>query len=179
MSTEEQVAVNENPMRAIRVEKIVLNIGVGKSGEQFEKAKTVLTSITGVKRIWERRARRTIREFGIRKREPIGVAVTLRGKIIESILPRLLNAVGMKLNEQSFVGRTVSYGIREYIEIPGVKYDPNIGIFGMDVTIVLERPGYRVSRRKRRTSKVGSRAMISSEETADFLSSRYGVKVLK
>mgnify|MGYP001133276609 CR=1 FL=1 len=179
MSVEEQVTEKENPMRTIRVEKVVLNIGVGKSGEQFEKAKTVLGSITGVKNIWERRARKTVREFSIRKGEPIGVAVTMRGKGAKSILPRLFKAVGMKLKTRSFVGRTVSFGIKEHIEIPGVKYDPNLGIFGMDVTIVLERPGYRVSRRKRRTSRIGHRTIISSEDSANFLSSEYGIQVVK
>ena len=70
MTIEEQAEIGENPMKSIRVEKIVINIGVGKSGEQLEKAKTVLSSITGVKKIWERKAKNTIREFGIRKTEP-------------------------------------------------------------------------------------------------------------
>jgi len=179
MSVGEQLTEQENPMKRIRVEKVVLNIGVGKSGEPLEKAKAVLSSITGVKNVWERRARKTIREFGVRKREPIAVAVTLRGQRAESILPRLLQAVGMKLKLSSFVGRMVSFGIKEHIEVPGVKYDPNLGIFGMDVTVALERPGYRVARRKRRTSRIGARAMINSEETANFLSSRYGVQLVK
>ncbi len=178
MNVEEQTVIRENPMRAIRVEKIVMNIGVGKSGEQLERGKSVLSSITGVKKIWERKARSTIREFGIRKNEPIGVAVTIRGERIGVLLPRLLKAIGMRLKRSSIVGRTASFGIREHIEIPGVRYDPRMGIFGMDVTVVLERPGYRVSRRKRRTSDIGHRAIISSEEAANFLTSKYGVTVL-
>lgn len=178
MTVEEQAEISENPMRSIRVEKIVINIGVGKSGEPLERGKTVLSSITGVKKIWERKAKNTIREFGIRKDEPIGVAVTIRGERIEAVLPRLLKAVGMKLKKSSIIGRTASFGIREQIEIPGVRYDPSIGIFGMDVTIVLERPGYRVSRRKRRTSDIGHRATIDSDEAANFLQSKFGVTVL-
>ena len=48
----------------------------------------------------------------------------------------------------------LSFGIHEYIEMPGAKYDPDIGMFGLDVSVNLERPGYRISRRKKHPAKI-------------------------
>ncbi|HYA21916.1 MAG TPA: 50S ribosomal protein L5 [Thermoproteota archaeon] len=162
----------------IRLEKVVINIGVGKSGEPLEKAKAVLKAITGSKKIWERKAKDTIRDFGVRKNDTIAVAVTLRGKDADAFLRRGFKAMGMKLKSSSVSGRTFSAGITEHILLPGAKYDPKLGVFGMDITTTLERPGYRVARRKRRPGRIGKRAAISSQDTIDFISSNYGVEVV-
>ncbi|MBO3763172.1 MAG: 50S ribosomal protein L5, partial [Candidatus Brockarchaeota archaeon] len=125
--------VKENPMLKIKVEKVVVNIGVGKSGEPLEKAKAVLSLITGVKKVSERKAKKTIKEFGIRKKEPIAAVVTLRGSSAKEFLNKAFNAIGKKIKFDSISGRTLSFGIKEHILLPGVKYDPMYGIFGMDV----------------------------------------------
>jgi len=162
----------------IRIEKVVVNIGVGKSGEQLEKAKAVLRSITGVQKVWERKAKRTIRDFGVRENESIAVAVTLRRQAAEELLGRAFKAANMKLKASSVSGRTFSIGLVEHILLPGSRYDPKLGVFGMDIAVTLERPGYRVARRKRRPSKIGKGAGISSQDTIDFISSKYGVEVV-
>jgi len=161
----------------IRLEKVVVNIGVGKSGEPLERAKSVLASITGTKKVWERKAKRTIRDFGIRKNEPIAVAATLRGTRADEFLRRAFKATEMKLKSSAISGRTFSFGLTEHILLPGARYDPKLGVFGMDVAVTLERPGYRVSRRKKRSSKVGKRAEITAQDTAEFITSKYGVQV--
>lgn len=162
----------------IRIEKVVVNIGVGKSGEQLEKAKAVLKSITKSQKVWERKARRTIRDFGIRENESIAAAVTLRGEAAEEFLGRAFKASNMKLKASSVSGRTFSMGLTEHILLPGAKYDPKLGVFGMDISVTLERPGYRIARRKRRPAKVGRGAGISSQDTINFISSKYGVEVV-
>lgn len=172
-----QVSVQSNPMRAIRVGKVVVNIGLGKSGEAIERGKKVLEQVTGQKPA-QTKAKKSVRDFGIHKGEPIGVIVTVRGKETTPLIEKLLTAREKKLNESCFDPRgSISFGIKEHIEIPGIRYDPEIGILGMNVSILLERPGYRVSRRSRRTSSVGKGHRISREEAIQYFKEIFGVKI--
>jgi large subunit ribosomal protein L5 len=172
-----QKAVQENPMRALRVGKVVVNIGLGKSGEAIERGKKVLQQVTEHKPA-QTRAKRSVRDFGIHKGEPIGVVVTVRGSEAEALIVKLLTAREKKLPQSSFDARgSVSFGIKEHIEIPGVKYDPEIGILGMNVSALLERPGYSVARRARRTSRVGKNQLVTKEETIAYFQEKFGVTV--
>ena len=168
----------ENPMRRIKISKVVLNIGVGKSGEPLEKAAKVLEQLTGQKPSF-RKAKRTIRDFGIHRKEPIGVMVTVRGEKAKELLRKLLKAREDRLPSSSFDEfGNVNFGIKEHIDIPGMKYDPDIGIFGMNVCVSLERPGYRVMRRRRMRSKVGRKHRIGREEAIEFFKREFGVEVV-
>ncbi len=168
----------ENPMRRIKISKVVLNIGVGKSGEPLEKAAKVLEQLTGQKPSF-RKAKRTIRDFGIHRKEPIGVMVTVRGEKARELLRKLLKAREDRLPPSSFDEfGNVNFGIKEHIDIPGMKYDPDIGIFGMNVCVSLERPGYRVMRRRRMRSKVGRKHRIGREEAIEFFKREFGVEVV-
>jgi large subunit ribosomal protein L5 len=172
-----QESVQENPMKVIRVGKVVVNIGLGKSGEAIERGKRVLEQVTG-QTPSQRRAKKSIRDFGIHKGEPIGVVVTARGSETGELIKKLLVARENKLPESSFDPKgSVSFGIKEHIEIPGIRYDPAIGILGMNVSVLLERPGYRVSRRSRRTSRVGKAQLVSKEESMKFFKEHFGVTV--
>lgn len=166
-----------NVMKSIRIGKVVINAAVGKSGEPVEKAKKVLEEITGQMPA-VRTAKKTIRDFGIHKGEPIAVIVTLRKEKALQVLKRLLAAKGNKIRESSFDDYgNVSFGIREHIDIPGVKYKPELGIIGMDVCISLERPGYRVARRKIMPCKIGKEQRVNKQEAIEFLNS-LGVEVM-
>ncbi|GIU72531.1 MAG: 50S ribosomal protein L5 [Candidatus Nitrosocaldaceae archaeon] len=170
--------VLENPMKRIRIGKVVINIGVGKSGEPLEKAKRVIEELTGQKPSASY-AKKTIRDFGIHKGEPIAAIVTLRGDNAIKVLKRLLAAKNNQIKRSSFDDNgNVSFGIREHIDIPGMKYNPDIGIVGMDVSIALERPGYRVSRRRYRKSKVGKKHRINKEDAIAFFKDRLKVEVI-
>ncbi len=172
-----QSVVQENPMRAIRVGKVVVNIGLGKSGEAIERGKRVLEQVTGQKPA-QRRAKRSVRDFGIHKGEPIGVIVTVRGTKTTELLEKLLTAREKKLAESCFDSRgSVSFGIKEHIEIPGIKYDPAIGILGMNVSVLLERPGYRVARRGRRTDRVGKGHFVTKEDALQYFKDKFKVSV--
>ncbi len=167
-----------NPMRKPMIAKVTANIGVGEGGEKLQRAARILEMLTGQKPSF-RKAKKTIKEFGIRKGEPIAVAVTLRREKAMKFLNSVLEAVGRRVKGSSFDDfGNVSIGIKEHIMLPGVKYDPELGIFGMDVAITLERPGYRVMRRRRKRSEVPRRHRISKEEAQAFLEYALNVKVV-
>jgi large subunit ribosomal protein L5 len=173
-----QTIVHENPMRVIKVGKVVINIGLGKSGEAIERGKQVLEQVTGQKPS-QRRAKKSIRDWGVQKGEPIGVSVTVRGGKTEGLIEKLLTAREKKLAASSFDPKgSVSFGIKEHIEIPGIKYDPAIGILGMDVSVLLERPGYSVARRSRRTARIGRYHLVSKEESMRYFKEKFGVTVV-
>jgi large subunit ribosomal protein L5 len=170
---------NSNPMLKPRITKVTVNISVGSATDRLGKAMKVLEELTGAKPV-PRRAKRTIRDFGIRKGENIAAMVTLRGEEALSFLRKALEAVGYRLKASSFDDNgNVSFGIKEHIHIPGVKYDPEVGIFGMDVCITIERPGYRIMRRKRmRKKRVPRRHRVSREEAMLLLKKELGVEIV-
>ncbi|MBU7045849.1 MAG: 50S ribosomal protein L5 [Theionarchaea archaeon] len=166
-----------NVMRKPKVEKVVINMGVGESGEILEKSERLLRQLTNQKPV-RTKAKRTNREFGIRKGEPIGVKVTLRKEKAQKFLERAFEAVEKTVHIRNFDDKgNFAFGIREHIDLPGVKYDPNMGIFGMDVAVTLERYGYRIKRRKKEKRPIHHRDYISKEEAISFVEEMYGVSV--
>ena len=167
----------QNVMREIRLEKVVLNMGLGKSGEAVEIAKKALGQISG-RKVNERSAKKPHRDWGVRKGEPIGAAVTIRGNEGKELLKRLLEAKGHKLNGRSFDNMgNISFGILEHIDIPGIKYDPKIGILGLDVSARLTRPGFNIRVRSKHKASVGSTHKITPAEAKAYLTKEFGVVV--
>jgi len=166
-----------NPMRKPRIAKVTVNISIGHSGERLVKAAKLLEELTGQKPVF-RKAKKTIRAFGVRKGENIAVMVTLRGERAINFLKRALEAVGRRLKVSSIDEHgNVSFGIEEHILIPGVRYDPETGILGMDVAITIERPGHRIVRRRRaRKSHIPLRHRVRREETMVLISQMLGVE---
>lgn len=164
----EQKGEQVNSMKRIYIDKVILHIAVGQAGEKLEKAKSVLKELSGQEPV-ERVAKRTIRDFGIHRGENIAAMVTLRKEKAVEALKRVLQARGstVPLSSVDMFGN-LAFGIREHIDIPGIKYNPEVGIFGMDVIVSLARPGYRVSRRKRARTGVGKSHRISREEAIEF-----------
>jgi large subunit ribosomal protein L5 len=168
-----------NPLRTVRIEKVTLNIATGKSGEPLEKAKKVLNQITN-RTPATKRARKTVKDFGIRKGEPIAAVVTLRGEEATAFLARALDAIGNKVKDTAFDDYgNLSFGIKEHIEIPGTKYVPELGIFGATVHITVERPGYRVKRRSIHRSKIGPSHYVSRQEAISFMQNNYRTQVVE
>lgn len=168
----------ENPMLKPKIEKVTVNISVGKSGEPLEKASKILEELTG-QRPYKRKAKKTIRDFGIRKGEPIACVVTLRKERAVEFLKKALEAIDNRLPKERFDKfGNFSFGIKEHIEIPGTKYVPELGIYGMDVCVTLGRLGYRVKRRRRARSKVGNRHLLTPEEAMLFMKERFGVEIV-
>lgn len=160
-----------NKMREIKVEKITLNVGCGTKLNP-DNAKTILERITGAKAVITKTHKRST--FGVAKNIPIGCKITIR-KGREEFLERLLKSKDNKLKASNFDSTgNVSFGVKEYIDVPNTDYDPKIGIIGFDVCVTLERPGYRVKKR-RIASKIGKNHLIKKEEAVDFMKEKFGV----
>ena len=162
-----------------RIEKVTINIGVGEAGERLKKAETVLQNITDHKPI-ETLSRTTNKDWGIRKRMPIGCKVTLRGKDADDFLKEALNTRHNKMADYSFDDEgNLSFGIPDHTLFKSQKYDPNIGIFGMDICITMQKPGYRIKRRRIASRKIPNRTRVKKEETIKFFSENFNAEVIK
>lgn len=168
----------ENLMRTIRVGKVTLNIATGESGESVEKAYTLAERITGQKPV-RTLATRKARTFRIRRGLPIGVKVTLRRKKGAELLKKILPAIGNTINESNFDDNgNFSFGLKEYLSIPGLKYDSKLGMIGMNINITLERPGYRIKERKIKNGKMSKTHRISKIEAIDFAKNKLNINVV-
>ena len=171
------MAQTVNPMKQIEIGKVVINISVGASGQPLTNAMTILEQITG-QQPTQRMAKQTIRQWGVRKNEPIACMVTLRGEKADTVLRKALTAVRSTIKSRSFdKGGNFAFGIKEHIDIPGTRYDPKLGIIGMDVIVNLERPGYRINKRKRGKAKVGTSHRITPDEARAWVSETFSVKM--
>ena len=164
-------------MRDLVIGKVVVNITVGASGEPLDRAMTILANLTDQKSI-QRRAKQTIRTWGGRRNDPIACMVTLRRERAEALLKKTFPAVGNRINPRSFdMQGNFAFGIREHIDIPGQRYDPNLGIVGMDIMATVERPGYRVTRKRRAKSRMSQSHKVTREESIEFIKRSFGVEV--
>jgi large subunit ribosomal protein L5 len=168
----------KNPMLKPKIEKVTVNMSVGQSGKPLEQAATILRQLTDQKPS-RRQAKKTIREFGIRKGESIACLVTLRKKKAEEFLRKALQAVENKLSKYCFDNQgNFSFGIKEHIDIPGTKYMPELGIHGMDISVSLGKAGYRVKRRHRVKSRIGKDHLLTTDEAILFIKDEFDVEII-
>jgi len=164
-------------MREIYIDKVIVHMGVGESGERLVKAEELVKQITGQKPV-RTIAKRTQPAFGIRKGAPIGCKVTLRRKNAEKFVETALDIIDRHLAVSQFDQTgNVSFGIEEHTDFTGMAYDPAIGIYGMDVNVVLERKGVRVARRAAGRRKLPADQRVNKEEAIAFMRERYQVEV--
>jgi large subunit ribosomal protein L5 len=166
-----------NLMRKIKIAKVTLNVGAGKDQAKLERALKLLTIVSGktpVKTVTQKR----LAAWGLRPGLPIGCKVTLRGNDAKRVLKQLLGAKDGKLSASQFDGYgNVSFGIHEYIDIPGVEYHPELGIIGLQACATLERPGFRLKRRSIRPKKLNARHFITKEEAIEFMKKEFNISL--
>ncbi len=166
-----------NPMQKVRIEKVTLNIGAGKDEQMLKKGTKLLKSLTGIEPVKCITTKR-IQAWSLRPGLPIGVKITLRNKEAEAIIPRLLAAKDNVLEESCVDGYgNISFGIPEYVDITDSKYDPEIGIIGLQVSITLDRPGYRIKKRKLKKTKVSTHHRVNKKDSVAFLKEKFGTTV--
>jgi large subunit ribosomal protein L5 len=167
-----------NPMTMPRIEKVTVNIGVGDGGEKLEKAEKLLQKLTGLK------PRRTFgkvnnRELGVRPGMPIGCKATLRGQNAEDFVRRALYTRHNRIHDWSFDNQgNLQFGVADHTTFQGERYDPEIGVYGMDVCITLEKPGHRIKRRRAYARKVPMRHRVTRDEAKEFLSKAFEIEVI-
>lgn len=168
-----------NPMQTPRIAKVTVNIGVGEGGEKLQKAEKVLAKLTGHKPV-RTIGRETNRELGVKPGDPLGCKVTLRGEDAESFVKRALYTRKNKVYEYSFDNQgNLQFGVSDYTNFEGERYDPDIGVFGMDVCITLEKPGHRIKRRRNLARSVPAHHRVSRDEAKAFLVPRFSIEVVQ
>ncbi len=158
-----------NSMRKIKIEKIVL--GIGGTGDKLEKGVKLLELLTGRKPA-KMKSNKRIPSFGVRPKLEVGTIVTIRKNTIE-FLKKMLVPIDNKLKKKQISENTFSFGIPEYIEIPGTEYLRDIGIMGLDVTIVFSRTGKRIGLKKIKKGKIPKRQIITKEEIIKFMEEKF------
>ncbi len=171
--------MSSDVMRVPRIEKVVVNIGVGEAGERLNKAQKVLNMVTEQTPVITT-AKVTNRDLGVRNGMPIGCKVTLRGEAASKFLIKALSIREGRVAAYSFDKEgNMSFGISDYTDFEGMKYDPEIGIFGMDISVVFMRPGYRVSKRRIMPKKVPAHHRVTRDEAINFMKTQYNVEVVE
>ena len=168
-----------NAMRQLHVDKVVVNIGVGEAGERLVKAEKVLEMVTGHKPV-ETISKTVNRDLGIRVGMPLGCKVTLRGEDAEEFVKRALVIREMRVPEYSFDKEgNMSFGISDYTDFEGMKYDPEIGIFGMDISVVLRRVGNRITQRALLKRRVPKKHRVDRDEAIQYMKDTFEVQVIQ
>lgn len=161
------------------IAKITVNIGVGEAGEKLNKAETVLRKLTGQKPI-QTLSKTTNKDWAIRKKMPIGCKVTLRRNTAEKFFIEALKTRDNKIADYSFDDQgNFSFGIPDHTLFEGQKYDPNIGIFGMDISVTMEKLGYRIKHRRIDKRKIPQKHQINREDTINFITKTFNVEVVE
>jgi len=165
-------------MQEPRLDKVTLNVGAGAARERLQSAKDLLERITGHKAVLTKAKDRNP-TWKLRKGDTVGVKVTLRGKDAAEVLKKSLEAVDYSVPAKSFDrAGNVAFGVREYIDFPGMKYDPKIGMMGFDVCVSLAKPGARIARRRIARRSVPPKQRVRPEEARAFMEKNFKAQVV-
>jgi len=162
-------------MREPRIEKVVVHMGIGEGGRELGNAEEILAEVAGQEPV-RTTAKETVGEFDIREGDPIGTKVTLRDEAAEAFLETALDLVDLQRRQFDETGN-FSFGVEEHTDFPSQEYDPTIGIYGLDVTVNLVRPGYRVAKRDRASRSIPSTHRLDVADAVAFVEDHFETEV--
>ena len=165
---------NKNKMQEIRIEKIVLS--VGGTADYLEKGVKLLKMLTN-KKPAKMKSKKRIPTWSVRPGLEIGAVVTIRDNP-EEMLKKMLITIDNVLKKKQVSENNFSFGIKEYLEIPGVEFQREIGIMGFDVTVVFKNAGRRVKLKKIKKGKIPKRQIIPKEEIIKFMEDTFQTKFI-
>ena len=173
------ITMAQNEMKQIEIAKVVVNVGTGEVGDPVEKSVALVEKLTGSDAV-RTQSGDAAKTFGKRAGLNLGVMTTLRGEEAREFLEKVLPAADNQISENAFDGNgNFSFGISEYIDVPGIDYDSDIGMRGFEVAVKLERPGYRVKKRDHKPTEIGKEHEISDEEAKEFVEDELGMEVTR
>ena len=164
-----------NPMREIKIEKVILSVGA--TGDNLEKGIKLLKLLSEGRKPVKTVSHKRIPTWSVRPGLQLGGMVTMR-KDAKKVLKRMLIAIDNILKKKQISQNNFSFGIKEYLEIPEVEYQRDIGIMGLDVTVVFKRTGRRVKLKKIKKGKIPKRQVISKEEIIKFMEDNFQTKFI-
>jgi len=164
-------------MRKIILDKVTLNMGCGSDKDKLQRAEKLLQKISKNKPVITKTQKRSL--FGMPKKKSIGVKLTLRNKEAKEFLKNVFIALDNKIKKSQINGDNFSIGIKEYIDLPNINYDPDIGILGMDVCVNIKRPGFKIQKRRAKQSKIGKKHKISVDDCVEWLNKTFKVQVIE
>lgn len=174
----QQIILNkeaENVSRNVFVEKLVLSAGA--TADALVKAKKLLELLTS-RKAQIIASNKRIPDFDVSPGLEVGTRVTLRNEKAIELLKILLGAIDNKLRKKQISKNHFSFGIEEYIEIPGIEYQRDIGIRGFNVTVVFARNGLRVKRKKIKRGSLPKKQHISQEEIIKFMEESFKTTII-
>ena len=175
MSSDSESGADFHEMREPRVEKVVVHMGVGQGGRKLAEGEEILGEIAGQTPV-RTTANRTVGDFEIREGDPIGAKVTLRADDAHEFLETALPLTELSASQFDDTGN-FSFGVAEHTDFPSQEYDPNVGIYGLDVTVNLVRPGYRVAKRDKASRSIPSSHRLDAGDAVEFVRSTFDVEV--
>jgi len=176
MSSEtEDADAQFHEMREPRVEKVVVHMGVGRGGQDLADGEDILADVTDQQPV-RTQAQQAVGEFEIREGDPIGAKVTLRDDQAREFLETALELADLGQSQFDDTGN-FSFGVEEHTDFPSQEYDPTIGIYGLDVTVNLVRPGYRVAKRAKASRSIPSNHRLDVADAVAFVEREFGVEV--
>jgi large subunit ribosomal protein L5 len=166
---------SDNKMREILLEKVILNIG--GTGEKLDKGFILLEKLSGKKPVRVKATKR-IPTWQVRPGLEVGTKVTLRKQEATEMLKKLLPSIDNQIKEKQIQDNFFSFGIHEYIEIPGMEYIREVGIMGLEVTAVFSRKGKSVEKKKIKAGKP-KRLVVKKQEVEQYLINKFGTEIVR
>jgi len=167
----------QNPMTRLQIDKVIVHMSVGEGGQRLINAEKIIKTLTGRDTV-RTEAKKTQPAFSIRKGQAIGCKTTLRGSVAHRFLMLALDIRQNHISDYQFdENGNISFGIVEHTDFPGMTYDPEIGIFGMDVTVTFKKSGHRIAKRRVASRRIPNNHKVKRMEAIAFMTNEYNVVV--